>query len=252
MPRLKLNTDKAAARSQDTDSITELQQRAVERQVFLSLGTIGDRPDGDSRGLNPTHVDALADSIAVLGLITPLTVDRNNRLLAGGHRRAALQLLEQEQPERYAELFPEGIPVRRMDLDAEVDQVDALQIEVEENTQRRNYTAAEIREAARKLESAGYERLRGRPRPDQKSLKRELQEVFRLSESRIQRILNTADGKGERTPTFSDNLLKLYRIADKVSREIDVPPATKELQQLQRDISRLVKSLSQVIANLPD
>jgi ParB family transcriptional regulator, chromosome partitioning protein len=252
MSRPKLNTDKAAARSQDTDSITELKQRVADRQVFLSLETIRDRPDGDSRGLNSTHVNALIDSIAVLGLITPLTVDRNNRLLAGGHRRAALQLLEQEQPERYAELFPEGVPVRRMDLDAEVDQIDALQIEVEENTQRRNYTAAEIREAARKLESAGYERLRGRPRPEQKSLKRELQAVFRLSESRIQRILNDSDQKGRRALTFSDNLLKLYRLADKVSKEIDAPPATQELQQLHRDISRLVQSLRQAIATLPD
>ena len=46
-----------------------------------------------------------------------------------------------------------------------------LQIEVEENTQRKNFTTSQIKEAALKLEQAGYKRLRGRPKVGEKSLK---------------------------------------------------------------------------------
>jgi ParB family transcriptional regulator, chromosome partitioning protein len=148
-----------------------------------------------SNNSNVRHVENLADSISVLGLISPLTVDRKGHLLAGGHRRAAIHQISFEQPERFDELFSNGIPVRVIDIDASIDEIDALQIEVEENTQRRNFTVAEIREAAIRLEAAGYERLRGRPKQGQKSLKRELANVFRLSEDRIQRILNDSEQK---------------------------------------------------------
>ena len=82
------------------------------------------------------------------------------------------------------------MPVHRLPLDSARSPVEALQLEVEENTQRLNYSAQEIREAAKRLEEAGYERLRGRPKAGQKSLKRALQDVFRLSDRRIQQLLN--------------------------------------------------------------
>jgi ParB family transcriptional regulator, chromosome partitioning protein len=191
--------ERASAEFVPTTQVNDLD----ENLRILPLDAISDRPKGDTRPLNHNHVVALADSILVIGLISPLTVDRNGQLLAGGHRRAALFQISIEHPERFEELFPAGIPVRVMDIDASTDEVDALQIEVEENTQRRNFTSGEIKEAALRLENVGYERLRGRPKPGQKSLKRELANVFRLSEDRIQRILNESDKKGRRTPTFS-------------------------------------------------
>lgn len=48
---------------------------------------------GDLRPLRPSHVKDLAASIATVGLIQPPAVDLRNRLLAGEHRRAALELL---------------------------------------------------------------------------------------------------------------------------------------------------------------
>lgn len=221
----------------------------------LPLANIANRPSGDTRPLNGIHVKALADSIAVLGLITPLTVDRKNRLLAGGHRREALQLLAQEQPKRFAELFSDGVPVRRMNLDAEIDTIDALQIEVEENTQRRNYTTAEIREAARKLEEAGYERLRGRPKEGQRSLNRELMQVFRLSRQRITEILNQAEAdyrKSDKRKSLSETLTRLYQCAEHASAEIGIPATSEELQHVQQDIARLVTSLKRAIARHTD
>jgi ParB family transcriptional regulator, chromosome partitioning protein len=212
-------------------------------QKLLPLDSIFDRPKGDARPLNQNHISALADSIMVLGLISPLTVDRNGQLLAGGHRRAALLQISLEQADRFEELFSNGIPVRVMDIDASTDGIDALQIEVEENTQRRNFTPSEIREAALRLENAGYEKLRGRPRPGQKSLKRELANVFRLSEDRIQRILNESDQKGRRTPTFSSE--EAVRTLDRWLKDMGetVSPqqekVKKQMQSLVRELKRL-------------
>jgi ParB family transcriptional regulator, chromosome partitioning protein len=242
MAKRVFRTEKLQERDQSTTSI---QRPSIQH---LALNRIQDRPGGDTRPLNELHVAELTASIAVLGLITPLTLDRQNRLLAGSHRRSALQQLTQQNPERFEVLFPEGVPVRIMDVDAATDTVDALQIEVEENTQRRNYTAAEIREAARKLESAGYERLRGRPLTGQKSLNRELMNVFRLSRRRITEILNQSSGKSEQGFSLSDQMQRVYRDLEKLSAQISIPATSEELQHVQQDIARLVTSLKRAIA----
>lgn len=192
--------------TEDFASTKSYENEVNQTLKLLLLQDILDRPGGDTRSLNLNHVNELAESILVIGMITPLTVDRYGHLLAGGHRRAALHKIKLEQPQQYLELFPEGIPVRVVDIDATQDSIEALQIEVEENTQRRNFTVIEIKEAAIKLEAAGYQRLKGRPREGEKSLKRELAKVFRLSEDRIQKILNDSSPKGRRTPTFSPEI----------------------------------------------
>ncbi|HEY9824094.1 MAG TPA: ParB N-terminal domain-containing protein [Stenomitos sp.] len=237
-PTLKLDRFNERAQAEFTP-ISE--GNSSRKQSFLALDAIADRPSGDTRLLNFTHINALADSMLVLGLITPLTVDRKGHLLAGGHRRAALIKISIEHPERFEELFPQGIPVHVMDLDAQTDEVDALQIEVEENTQRRNFTAAEIREAAKRLENAGYTKLRGRPRPGQKSLKRELATVFRLSEDRIQRILNESMQKGRRTPTFSPE--HAIEILERWLNEIGEPFESPDLMKATKQMQALVKQL---------
>ncbi|WP_024546337.1 ParB N-terminal domain-containing protein [Picosynechococcus sp. NKBG15041c] len=199
-----LDLDRLNQRAAETFTAEKNYEKEVNQNLKLLLfEDILDRPGGDARPLKDAHVQALAESILVLGLITPLTVDRHGHLLAGGHRRAALHQIKLAYPEQYAALFPEGIPVRVVDIDAATDAVDALQIEIEENTQRKNFTTTEIKEAAQKLEQAGYKRLRGRPKAGEKSLKRELAKVFRLSEDRIQRILNETTQKGRCAPTFS-------------------------------------------------
>ena len=55
----------------------------------LPLGQIQPRQE-DTRPLHTAHVAALMDPIAVLGLIEPLVTDKKGRLLAGGHRLAAI------------------------------------------------------------------------------------------------------------------------------------------------------------------
>ena len=44
-------------------------------------------PDGDTRELNPTHIEELAANIGAVGLIQPLAVDSGGHLLAGVQRQ---------------------------------------------------------------------------------------------------------------------------------------------------------------------
>ena len=122
---------------------------------LLSIDKILPRVE-DTRQLNQAHVEALAESIAVLGLIHPIAVDINGRLLAGGHRLAAIQYLQVNDFKSYSKYFKNGIPIRRYEFDAKSDLAQAIAIEATENEKRRDYTPAEVRELADKLEAAGY------------------------------------------------------------------------------------------------
>lgn len=250
-PMKKPDLSKAISRAKDSSAAEEVLQKQQESNgQLIPLARIADRPTGDTRPLNLSHLDQLMESIAVIGLITPLTVDRHYRLLAGGHRKAALIRLATENPERFAELFAEGIPVRVMAIDAEVDTIDALQIEVEENTQRRNYTAAEIREAARKLEEAGYERIRGRPAQGQKSLNRELMSVFRLSREYISRILNESDPKSVNNVTLSEKAEIFLKQAEKFHRQLEKEEVSNpEIPKVQRNLKKLMKNVKELMDN---
>lgn len=156
----------------------------------LKLEQIRDRPHGDTRELNPTHVQELTDNIAAVGLIQPLAVDSEGHLLAGGHRRAALQLLEQTDPERFAELFPGGeIPVRAFEFNAADDSERAITIEAAENEKRRDYTPAEVRELADRLVEAGYRNIEGRPKKGQKALTPALAIIIGKSKRTVKRYL---------------------------------------------------------------
>ena len=121
-----------------------------------------------TRDINMQHVVALAESIAAVGLIHPPAVDRMNRLRAGAHRLAALRWLQEHASNRFLELFPAGVPVWRMDLNADSDVDLALAVEISENERRRDYRPAEIVKLADRLKAAGfhYAAEGGRPRTD--------------------------------------------------------------------------------------
>lgn len=205
---------------------------------LVPLEDILDRPGGDARILKQEHINSLVESIEVIGLITPLAVDVHNHLLAGAHRRAALQKIKNENSSLYGQLFPDGVSVRVFDFDATDDSLAALQIEIEENCQRRNFTPTEIKKAAQRLEEAGYKALKGRPKKGEKSLKRELAKVFGLSEDRVQRLLNDSASKGRRTPTFSSEVA--ITTLEKWSSQVEGIPA---LDEVSKQISRLLSEL---------
>jgi hypothetical protein len=88
---------------------------AAETPLRKSLGAggqlvpvmgLGLRSSGqDTRPLAARHVVDLAESISVLGLLEPIVVEPDGSLLAGAHRRAAVQLLAIKDPAKRRATF---------------------------------------------------------------------------------------------------------------------------------------------------
>jgi ParB family transcriptional regulator, chromosome partitioning protein len=178
---------------------------APSTEFTLPLDQITDRPGGDTRTLNQGHVEELAESIAVVGLIQPIVVDVQGRLLAGGYRRAAIAHLQTTNPTAFSQWFGAGVPVHRFDFDASEDEGRALAIEATENEKRRDYTVGEVQDLADRLRRSGYEDLKGRPKPGQKSVVLALSTIIGKSDKTVRRYLSE-DGqpKGGQVSTFSE------------------------------------------------
>ena len=154
---------------QDKTSVERL-DRIQQQRNFCKLDLLVERTV-DTRAIKQDHVDTLIESIAALGLIEPIVIDKKNILLAGGHRLAAIKQLKKQSPEVYDRHFPNNcIPVHIMGFDSKVDVEQALKVEVAENEQRKDYTPAEVRAIADRLRAVGYEDVKGRPRADQKTI----------------------------------------------------------------------------------
>ena len=174
--------------TQDLEVSEKADQERSQRST-LPLSQIQDRLS-DTRQLRQDHVDQLAESIAVLGLIEPLVVDMRGRLLAGGHRKAAILQIREQKPEAYSQQFPDDmIPVRVMPFDADEEPDRALQIEISENEKRRDYTPAEVRSLADRLRSAGYIDTPGRPTKGEKRLRPALEVIVGKSLRSVRRYL---------------------------------------------------------------
>jgi ParB family chromosome partitioning protein len=155
----------------------------------MPLDAIKPRPNTQTRPANPTHVAALAESIAAVGLISPIAVDTNGVLLAGLHRLEAIRHIKSATPKRYKELFGAGVPVRKFDFDATTDPSQALALEATENEQRRDYSPSEVRQLADRLVKAGYRNTRGKPKAGQKALAPALAIIIGKSTKTVQRYL---------------------------------------------------------------
>lgn len=182
----------------------------------------------NTRELDPYHVVDLAESIAALDLLEPLVIDRKNRLLAGGHRLAAVQLLAEPDPAKRSRAWaaianlawandeaaalpkaaraaidrlaalparPSLVPVRIIDIDSESDgdAAKAFAIEVAENEKRRDYTKAEVVVLSERLKGAGYRMARGKPKNGERALGPALAVIIGKSERQVRRILGGDD-----------------------------------------------------------
>jgi len=184
------------------------------------LGRVGGL---DTRDPDAEALEALAVSIDALGLLEPLVVDKVGRLLAGKTRLIAVRRLAAKEPARWAK-----VPVRRMDFDAEADTGRALAVEVAENEQRRDYTAAEVRALAERLQAAGFRATPGRPRKGTKALLPALGAVVGKSKRTLLRILDPTEagdrGKGAPPVTLPDACARLRRALAAFDRvAADVP-----------------------------
>jgi ParB family chromosome partitioning protein len=234
----------------------EIQKPTPENDTSstLPLDRIQDRQT-NTRKLQQRHVTALAESIAVLGLLEPIVVDRGGKLLAGKHRLAAINWLKHSNPTAYTQHFPnDRVPVKMMEFDAQMETEWALAIEIAENELRRGYTPAEVRELASRLREAGYVDLKGRPAKGQKALRPALGVILGKNLSTIRRYLNQDEDKKSRSPErLSDDrkdLRKaknlLTRWANKTASELH----TTAERQLAKELPRLMELIDAVIHEL--
>jgi|SRR5579883_363555 len=212
----------------------------------LPLGQIQPRQE-DTRPLNAAHVAALMDSIAVLGLIEPLVTDKKGRLLAGGHRLAAINLLKESRPEKYQTQFPEDrVPVRTLSFNAEEEPELALQIEIAENEQRRDYTSIEVKAIAERLRTAGYVEVKGRPKKGQKALMPALAVVVGKHLRTVQRYLSDEDEDTE-TGKSTTHVVLLRQALSKLNQWQKVQPQSTTEKALAERLPELISLMEKVL-----
>jgi ParB family transcriptional regulator, chromosome partitioning protein len=210
----------------------------------------------DTRPLDPMHVEQLAESIAVLGLIEPLVVDIKGVLLAGAHRKSAIAQIQEFAPDAYSTQFPEDMaPVRVMPFDADEEPDLALQVEISENEKRRDYTPTEIRALAERLRESGYTDMPGRPAKGERRLRPAIEVIVGKSLRQVRRILN----EEEKTRTHvrvSNKQLILSQLESVSERWLDLPSSEKQNESdeiLNKQVARLLKqvrsSINQEMAN---
>lgn len=89
-PFKKSNQQGTALAHQSEAAVIAQQRRGSS---VAPLSEIKPRAHGDTRPLKLAHVQAIAESLPVQGLLQPVVIDRESFLLAGGHRLAAVMLL---------------------------------------------------------------------------------------------------------------------------------------------------------------
>ena len=205
-----------------------------------------------TRDINMQHVVALAESIAAVGLIHPPAVDRMNRLLAGAHRLAALRWLQEHASNRFLELFPAGVPVWRMDLNADSDVDLALAVEISENERRRDYRPAEIVKLADRLKAAGfhYAAEGGRPRTDDRPLMPALEIIVGKSVRQLRRILNPPAPSKTGTHDLVSELKRFLAQSEQLAARLESPSDLPELAVLKAELGRANRLAARALAAL--
>lgn len=241
------NLDKIIAAAQAKQGRQEQQTQFKVQDSALLLAQIQTRQQ-DTRPLNPKHVESLAESIAVLGLIEPLVIDNQGRLLAGGHRLAAINHLKETQGDKYQEKFPnELIPIRRLPFNADEDPELALQIEVAENEQRRDYTPAEVKAIADRLRESGYVDVKGRPKKGQKALMPALAVVVGKHLRTIQRYLENDQLQEKATAKSTTRVVLLKQALSKLNKWQQEKPQTPAEKDLAEKLPVLIKLIEQAL-----
>lgn len=199
--------------------------------VTLPIELIGDRPSSIRR-VNTSEAMKRALSIAELGLLQNLVVDRDNVLIAGDHRRFALQVLKAVSGDLEkaaaaliehgvfhkdtglgdpalvdsaqlladgwaAHGFAKGIKVQVLDVSFATDPTRARLAELAENEQRHNFTADDVKAAREILLQSGFAEVKSRPKAGEVPLMPALERLFSASRKTIIKLLATPNVEGQ-------------------------------------------------------
>lgn len=228
--------------------IEELKERSPT--ISVDLERVQDRLV-DTRKLTQTHVENLIESIDALGLIEPIVVDREFRLLAGAHRLAAIRALRDSRPDAFLERFPNGtIPVRIMPIDAIEDREAALGIEVAENAQRRNYSPAEIDRLAKRLAAAGYRDNDGRPKDGEKRLLPALAVIIGRSTRTVRRQLKELRSASSAEKPVSDETRPNGRVSKIVDEGAYAERTLRRLNEIVKHYQSMGADAASIVAPL--
>lgn len=179
----------AGRRSAKADlKVEEDNYRRENAARLLSLDMIKERPAEDTRPVNPDHVEALVESIKLIGLIQPIYLDRDFHLIAGAHRLNAYRKLKLEDPQRWSKIPVVVDP----ELDAIKQPEQALLKEIAENEKRSNLTPEQVQNAAERLMLAdpSFTRRAGRLKSGEKALTPFLANTFGVSTRYVRALLN--------------------------------------------------------------
>jgi ParB family chromosome partitioning protein len=213
--------------------------------TVLPLEQIFDRPQ-NTRELKSNHVQGLAESIAVLGLIEPLVIDNQGRLLAGAHRKAAITWLRDNNSLQFDRHFPSGlIPVRMMPFNSIDEPEKALEIEISENEKRRDYTPNEVKSLAERLRQAGYVDSPGRPKEGEKRLRPALEIIVGKSLRSVRRYLT--EDKPVQNGQVSEKVLLKRAYQSLQKWNVMVKNSTKATQELQEKLESLLPLIEEVL-----
>lgn len=194
----------------------------------------------------------MAESIAALGLIEPLVVDRQGVLLAGGHRLAAIHKLRDTDPDVYFQQFPSDlVPVRVMPFDALAEPERSLQVELAENEKRVNYSREQIELLVERLRSLNYRDTPGRPRFWERALGPALAVAIGVSTRYVRKVLSEqrseqADEKNRNSVPIFQRRKLLAKIASALEELESLPEPehqTRAEQALSKAISAFLKKL---------
>jgi len=128
-----------------------------------------------------------------------------------------------------------------MEFDATAEPSRALEIEIAENEQRRDYTPSEVRAIAERLRQAGYKDGKGRPKAGEKALAPALQTIIGKSRRTVMSYLAGEESpKNVQSCTFIKKAMK--ELEQWESTAPDAPAATKLLEQLPK-IKQLLRDV---------
>lgn len=265
MARRRNSAELFAEAAATADAIHEQDQAVAARseqeraqKTKLPLDQIRSR-ESDTRPLDPQHVANLVESIAALGLIEPLVVDARGVLLAGGHRLAALQALQETNLEIYSQQFSDGqIQVHMLAFDADLDPERALQVELAENEKRVNYTRDQIERLAERLRSLNYREVRGRPKEGEKALGPALAVAIGVSTRYVRKVLSgqkpeATDAREENrnsVPIFQK--LKLLKKIEAALEELGGLPESDQSTRAEKALSRAVPAFLKMVKSNVD
>jgi hypothetical protein len=241
-------------RSAEVDlKVEEDNYRRENAARLLSLDMIKERPSEDTRPVDPAHVEALIQSIKLMGLIQPIYLDRDFCLIAGAHRLTAFKKLREEDPQRWSKIPVVVDP----DLDATTQPEQALLKEIAENEKRSNLTPAQVQSAAQRLISAdpSFTRRPGRLKKGEKALTPFLAHTFGVSTRYVRALLNTqhSDQEGQSSPTSStsqpkqiDPIKHKQKLLKKIDKQVSswlTEPTVQADKKLFVQLEKLLKTV---------